>query len=75
MESSRLKMEITQRNELLYKIDAETQMVEKVSFLCSSYSLGRNKVCFKGLYVIMNYTVCCFIINHKGTWMVKSQEN
>ncbi|KAL9986980.1 hypothetical protein ACROYT_G001210 [Oculina patagonica] len=29
MESSRLKMEITQRNELLYKIDAETQMVEK----------------------------------------------
>ena len=30
MESSRLKMEIGQRNELLYKIDAETQMVEKV---------------------------------------------
>lgn len=34
MESSRLKMEIGQRNELLYKIDAETQMVEKVSLLC-----------------------------------------
>jgi len=32
MESSRLKMEISQRNELLYKIDAETQMVEKVNF-------------------------------------------
>ncbi|KAK2564595.1 Coiled-coil domain-containing protein 113 [Acropora cervicornis] len=29
LESSRLKTEISQRNELLFKIDAETQMVEK----------------------------------------------
>lgn len=33
MESSRLKLEIQQRNELLSKIDTETHMVEKV--LCS----------------------------------------
>lgn len=31
MESARLTQEITQRNELLLKIDAETKMVEKVS--------------------------------------------
>ena len=33
MESGRLSTEISQRNELLYKIDAETKMVEKVGEL------------------------------------------
>ena len=37
LESSRLKTEITQRNELLFKIDAETQMVEKVILFFSVY--------------------------------------
>ena len=45
MESSRLKLEIQQRNELLSKIDTETHMVEKVlalfncSFACVFFSL------------------------------------
>ena len=49
-------MEISQRNELLYKIDAETQMVEKVSscFLHLIH-LGENKAFLKGLCIIIDY--------------------
>ena len=71
MESSRLKTEITQRNELLYKIDAETQMVEKVGLLCSFYSFKRKESLFfiKG----SNFKITAlnkknteeFVMNHK----------
>ena len=55
MESSRLKMEIAQRNELLYKIDAETQMVEKVNFLeNNTYVIV--KPCFSRSYTFHDCT-------------------
>ena len=53
MESSRLKLEIQQRNELLSRIDAETQTVEKV--LCSLHLL----VC---LFLFVYFCFCfCFL--------------
>ena len=55
MESSRLKMEIAQRNELLYKIDAETLMVEKVNFLeNNTYVIV--KPCFSRSYTFHDCT-------------------
>ena len=53
MESSRLKLEIQQRNELLSKIDTETHMVEKV--LCS-------------LQLLMCLLVFFFFLSFKGFW-------
>lgn len=53
MESSRLKLEIQQRNELLSKIDTETHTVEKV--LCS-------------LQLLMCLLVFFFFLSFKGFW-------
>ena len=66
MESSRLKMEITQRNELLYKIDAETQMAgRKIPVFPSGDSSKMDIIGYQWRYNDIDiYDICILLYGH-----------